>query len=79
MQISNVSARATQIIDDWCGTKPRPLPSPGPKGPQILDKRSLVGFNPQPEPPKVHVDEFCGTVPKRFPSPNPPLPHRLQG
>ena len=36
MQISDVRAGAAQILDDWCGTKPRPLPWPGPKGPTPL-------------------------------------------
>ncbi|MCI0421197.1 MAG: hypothetical protein L0387_01675 [Acidobacteria bacterium] len=54
MQIANVGT--AHILDDWCGTKPKPLPWPPPKGPQILDKASLVGFNPQPEPPKASFE-----------------------
>jgi hypothetical protein len=81
MQISNATAGAAQILDDWCGTKPKPFPFP-PKSTQILNKATLVGFNPQPEPPKIAVaakglafeGEWCGTVPRKPPLPDPPLP-----
>lgn len=54
MQIPNVRTGLRFLDDDWCGTKPRPLPFPwpGPKGPQFLDRGSLVGLNPQPLPPR---------------------------
>ena len=56
MKIPNVLTVA-KVHDDWCGTTPRPLPLP-PKGlqadyPHFLHKATLVGFNPQPDPPKV--------------------------
>jgi hypothetical protein len=84
MQITNVQTTA-YLVDDWCGTKPRPLPWPQPNGPQILDKASLVGFNPQPEPPGAQLDsisqlasllddDWCGTVPRKPPLPDPPPP-----
>jgi len=72
MQISNV--RAAQILDDWCGTKPRPLPFPGPKSSfgTINDALNKIALNPQPLPPKALDGGWCGTVPRKPPLPDPP-------
>lgn len=85
MQISNVRT-GIQVLDDWCGTKPRPLPWPRPKEPQalyphFLDNAGLVGFNPQPEPPKAPPpdDSNPGIIDDELnlvgfnPQPEPPL------
>lgn len=83
MQISNVRTGTAQILDDWCGTKPKPFPWP-PKAAPILDKATLVGFNPQLEPPiavgpsGLALDgDWCGTVPRKPPLPDPPPPFNL--
>lgn len=83
MQISNVRTGTAQILDDWCGTNPKPFPWP-PKAAPILDKATLVGFNPQPEPPiavgpsGLALDgDWCGTVPRKPPLPDPPPPFNL--
>jgi len=78
MQISNTKFAAAQILDGWCGTKPRPLPQPEPKSSfnKIFDLLKRIGLNPQPLPPK-ELDGWCGTVPKRFPVPPPPGPEPL--
>jgi hypothetical protein len=77
MQISSVRAGAAQMFDEFCGTKPRPLPWPGPKGPKssfdaISNILNKVGLNPQPLPPKELDGGWCGTVPRKPPLPDPP-------
>ena len=55
MMISGVRSAVSQMMDDWCGTKPKPFPFP-PKLPQLSGFARLadkVALNPQPLPPKA--------------------------
>jgi len=70
--VAQIGASLRQAADDYCGTVPKHIPLPLPKGGDDGWCGTVPRHFPPPPPRGGDDGGWCGTVPHRLPFPPPP-------